>query len=306
MARLLSSLVLAFVGWLCVHLLLVMDGSGSTDFEAFAMAVAKQKPRGVVSEFVEMVKPGFGSVDNPTGDVTSNEKLPVSQFHRWPHWIVQRMDPSPRLKAIPSPISHPHLAEEGWVNPSGFDQVWLAEGLPPPEARIGISGIFKDGKLLYIAPALDLSVRAANRTWRNRGMNSVGLAKQWLYTNQAIKRGMKLTGHVQKGKSWVKILDDGLEIHDSVKKLLNNLLFQKSGYHVVTLPITGPVLQDELMLGHKEGFQMTLHLSQEDAGEDQEVPLLDEAILSVKVRTVESGSASENRPKAYEPLYASA
>merc|ERR1719153_1809958 len=100
-------------------------------------------------------------------------------------------------------------------------------------------------------------------------MNSVALAKRWVYASKMTGQKMRLTGNVQKGKSWVKILDEGLDVYDAFRKLSVELLFQKSGYHIVTLPVTGPVLQDELMLGHKGSFSMTLHLSESDAGEDQ-------------------------------------
>jgi len=301
MARL-RSLVLAFGGWACVHLLL-MTGSGSTDFEAFAlMAPSMTRPRGSIAEFVELVNKGI------CGDVTNNEKIPVAKLLSWPHWVVQpNMNPKAKLKAIPCPISRPHLAEEGWVKPFGFDQIWLVEGLPPPVAKLGISCIYKDGQLLYVAPALDLSISAANRTWRNRGTNSIGLAKRWMYANNALGKTMKLTGHVQKGNSWVKILDDGLEVEKEVRKLRKELDFTKSGYHIVTMPISGQVLQDELMLGHKGSFKMTLHFSESDAGEDQEKPILNSATLSVKVRAVESSyEHMEHLSKVYEPLYASA
>jgi len=286
MARLRRGLFLAFGGWACVHLLLVVGWSSSTDFEAFAVTLKGRPPYGAIAESVELVKPGF------SGDVTSNERLPVTEILSWPHWVAMpNMNPKAKLKAIPSPSSHPHLAEEGWVTPSGFDQLWLPEGLPPPVAKVGISGIFKDGHLLYVAPALDLSISAANRTWRNRGQNSVILARQWIWETKLHKLfgpKMTLTGHVQKGKSWVKIFDGGLDVGEAWRKLKVDLLFQKSGYHIVTLPISGPVLQDELKLGHKESFRMTLRLSESDAGEDQEKTMLDQASLSVKVRSVEN------------------
>lgn len=72
--------------------------------------------------------------------------------------------------------------DEGWVNPTSFDQVFLPKDLPRPSYQPALGLVLqKGGMLRYIMPSIILNLKTADRDlWRNRGLKTSSRARCWL------------------------------------------------------------------------------------------------------------------------------
>lgn len=98
---------------------------------------------------------------------------------RWPVWISTRPGEVTQV-----PGAGEVDEEEGWVDPVGFEQLWLPEDLPTPSCHVALAAVIKNGVPRYLLPCLECSVMTVSGSqgaiWHNRGLNSFPIGATWM------------------------------------------------------------------------------------------------------------------------------
>lgn len=110
----------------------------------------------------------------------------------------------------------------GWVNPTSTNQLWWPRDLPQLQIRPMINVLFRNGVLSYVSAGLDVRVPRARgdaaatttapiattptatttpanddvSTWRNHGLNSQPIAKQWTTLDVAMDKLFHIEGFI--------------------------------------------------------------------------------------------------------------
>jgi len=99
--------------------------------------------------------------------------------------------------------------ERGWVNPTSTNLLWWPSDLPTLQIRPMLNVLFRNGVLSYVSVGLD--VRVPHRgavtttatamddnvsTWRNHGLNSQPIARQWTTLDIAMEKLFHVEGFV--------------------------------------------------------------------------------------------------------------
>ena len=124
------------------------------------------------------------------------QTLPLDYCSSWPIWVVQT---SASAKLPVARIPGPEGSADplgGWVPPAAFEQLWLPEDLPQPKARAAIGLVLRNGDPRYIFPTYDAFLETSDGTvWRNRGLNSVPLAKTWLHFGEIPPESLRMSAY---------------------------------------------------------------------------------------------------------------
>jgi hypothetical protein len=70
--------------------------------------------------------------------------------------------------------------EGGWVAPTSFSELYLPADLPLPKCVPALGVCLANGVPRYIMPSVITTLSTPDRTWRNRGVNSVPRASHWI------------------------------------------------------------------------------------------------------------------------------
>jgi len=100
--------------------------------------------------------------------------------------------------------------DEGWTNPTSFDDLFLPEDLPLPKAVAAVGCCVNAGVVRYIMPSLILSLETPDKIWRNRGLCSLPRSRVWLdlfsqFTPPTNRLSVSVFG---KGMDDVRFLED--------------------------------------------------------------------------------------------------
>ena len=123
------------------------------------------------------------------------QKLPLEYCSSWPIWVT---NPGGKVPLSRVPVPEAALDEwwTTWVPPAAFEQLWLPEDLPQPVARPAIGLVLSNGEPRYVFPTLDTTLVAPDGVvWRNRGLNSVPLAKTWLHYGESPPEALRLSAY---------------------------------------------------------------------------------------------------------------
>lgn len=112
------------------------------------------------------------------------------------------------------------ISRRGWVNPTSTNQLWWPRDLPTLQIRPMLNVLFRNGVLSYVSVGLDVRVphyrgndddaaiiitppsntnTAAQTnvsTWRNHGMNSQPIARQWTTLDIAMEKLFHVEGFI--------------------------------------------------------------------------------------------------------------
>ena len=122
------------------------------------------------------------------------QELPIDYCAPWPVWVTKTSGRVP-VARVPTPDSDA-VPGTTWSMPTTFEELWLPEDLPVPQARPAIGLVLRDGQPRYIFPTLDTFIDADGTTWRNRGMNSVPIAKSWLHFGESPAEALRVSAYV--------------------------------------------------------------------------------------------------------------
>lgn len=106
------------------------------------------------------------------------QNLPLGSC-RWPVWISTRPGEVTQI-----PGAGEAGVDEGWVDPVGFEQLWLPEDLPLPQCHIALAAVIKNGVPRYLLPCLECSITTVSGSegtvWHNRGLHSFPIGATWM------------------------------------------------------------------------------------------------------------------------------
>ena len=122
------------------------------------------------------------------------QTLPLEYCSSWPIWVTKPQGAVP-VSRVPTPALGDELGTT-WAPPAAFEQLWLPEDLPLPTARLAIGMVLRNGEPRYIFPTLDTYVDTGTALWRNRGMNSVPIAKSWLHFGESPADNLRLSAYL--------------------------------------------------------------------------------------------------------------
>lgn len=96
--------------------------------------------------------------------------------------------------------------DEGWVNPTTINELWWPRDLSTLQIRPMMNVLFRSGILSYVSVGLDVRVPHSNNgnddddvvieSWRNYGMNSQPIARQWTTLDIAMEKVFHLEGFI--------------------------------------------------------------------------------------------------------------
>ncbi|KAJ1618954.1 hypothetical protein T492DRAFT_1089355, partial [Pavlovales sp. CCMP2436] len=128
------------------------------------------------------------------------DRLPLAYCQSWPLWCAEPNDRGGQtLRHVnPSFGDDEATAASGmWVDPITFEELWLPSDLPVPSFHLSLILVLKDGVPRYLCPAVDSTVEAGGRDWRNRGLKSVPMPKLWLPYRHLPISSMRISAYVQ-------------------------------------------------------------------------------------------------------------
>jgi len=258
------------------------------------------------------------------------QQLPLNYCASWPIWVTTQ---GGKLPVTRVPLQSTDSAPETtWVPPATF------EDLPVPRALPAVGMVLRNGEPRYVFPTLDTYLNLDGVVWRNRGLNSVPLAKTWLDYGQTLPEALQLSAYFRPLSAepedaaeeseaqlitWQPCLDHrSVEAAiDAALSALNDLpaVLRKTslgeGFCYLISPLPGSESLPESALA--AGNRLRVFLSDmeswptnvaRDLGEDVSSPGEDRwawqrGELDLTVWQVPSGKDSPYMPKPYEPLY---
>ena len=117
---------------------------------------------------VKSAAPGLISI---RGGVAT-QALPVSLAAAFPTWTF--LPDSSSLSRVED------SAVEGWVPCTGFEKLFLPSDLPLPLALPALGVCVANGVPRYLMPSVVLTLTTPERSWRNRGVNSLPRSRAWI------------------------------------------------------------------------------------------------------------------------------
>lgn len=112
------------------------------------------------------------------------QSLPYSYVQRFPRWSVEEVGDDNNhqsLKSLPGTISNMQDEDEGFVNPTSIQELWWPKDLEVLQIRPTLDVLLQSGMPKYAAGGLQVRTLSGGekKEWRNYGMNSQPLARQW-------------------------------------------------------------------------------------------------------------------------------
>lgn len=268
------------------------------------------------------------------------QKLPLDYCLSWPIWVT---NPGGKVPVTRVPVPEANLDEwwTTWVPPAAFEQLWLPEDLPQPAARPAIGLVLSNGEPRYLFPTLDTTlVCPGGVVWRNRGLNSVPLAKTWLHYGESPPENLRLSAYsamsAARGEGEAEgaepgggeelewrpclshqpvqaALDEALRALERLPPLLQKKLGQGFCYLLVPLPESDCLPADALAPGSRLRFflsdldceptNVARARGDEATTADEDEWAWQRGECDLTVCTVPSGKGSPYLPKPYQPLY---
>lgn len=216
---------------------------------------------------------GIKIVGLPGGQIESLPGMYVQSFRRW---IVDGDDRSNNssvqdekiINSCPlkiEPIKGAGLSnlpmDEGWVNPTTTNDLWWPRDLSKLQIRPMLNVLFRNAQVSYVSVGLDVRVPHIITTqsnnnngddvvsWRNYGLNSQPIARQWTTLDIAMERMFHVEGfvlhnnNVEEEEQQHVMLFPSLDVKDALLRLatfiaeLDSLSPIAEGFHIASFPL---------------------------------------------------------------------
>jgi hypothetical protein len=244
----------------------------------------------------------------------SAETLPLTYVATMPFWALGGDGQATKVPGLGG-----EGESEGWVDPSGYTELWQPADLPPPTAQAAVCFIIKGGVPRYMCPGLEISTvdSEGNRLWRNWGQNSLPVARSWLPVDSLTLSTARLSVLLSDPANGVSTVEDDLASTIEVEQVgvagavneLSRFLADPPKAFVdeassfqrlnVVLPGVGPV-KIPAPGGRMRVYLGPAELSDIVAGGRGQT---DTTCLNVRVVEVAPGGRSEYMPEVYNALY---
>lgn len=268
----------------------------------------------------------------PGGKVETLPEMYVNSFRRWVAEEVASCDDEGENSSASNTIKVEPIAgagisiDEGWVNPTSTAELFWPLDVKL-QCRPCLNVIFKQGTLSYLSPGLDVRVPYKDGSWRNFGLNSQPISRQWTTIEIAMEQMFHVESFILQKESDGNVkhstLFDSMDIKNAMQKVavLIGEMDQGSpltqGFHIVSFPLSERFVDlpwitqtdDEnkkeseeiykiIMLGTSEPFGSKLLDMDEDI-----LTMSSTSALEVAVSRTVKGSDSQYLPEVYKPLY---
>ena len=143
-------------------------------------------------------------------------------------------------------ISLPNLPNEGYVNPTTTTELWWPSDLSKLQVRPMLNVLFRNGMLSYVSAGLDVRVpyiEDENKvdekgdvisSWRNYGLNSQPIARQWTTLDIAMEKMFHVEGFIIIQNDQYNSDDDDEEQEYHYETLFPSLTIQSCMQKVAT------------------------------------------------------------------------
>ncbi|KAL3796162.1 hypothetical protein HJC23_000665 [Cyclotella cryptica] len=291
----------------------------------------------------------------PGGNIESLPGMYVQTFRRW---IVQDNDNTDDDDHLTStgmttenyslqtiePIAgaglHNFPYDEGWVDPTTTKELWWPKDIPTLQTRPTLNVLFKGGILSYVSMGLDVRVPhpvddgcpggddVVVTSWRNYGLNSQPIARQWTTLTIAMEKMFHVEGFLLRGggggfdngaeEGGREVLFPSLNVESVLGKVANFIAQMDplsplaEGFHIVSFPMRKvwvdlPSLEEE---GGGDGSYKIVCLATSEPFASKLLDL-DEgllemsstSVLEVDVVRTEEGGKSPYLTEPYKRLY---
>ncbi|KAL9182948.1 hypothetical protein ACHAXT_004227 [Thalassiosira profunda] len=192
---------------------------------------------------------GLKIVGLPGGQI---ESLPPQYVRTFRRWVVDGLDGADADG--PTPIEGAGLSnlDEGWVDPTSTSELWWPADLPALQVRPAINVLFRSGRLSYASAGLDVrapqTITATSDgmetiSWRNYGMHSQPLARQWTTLDIALERMFHVEGFIVRGDGEHEALFSSIPARGAMEQAatfaaeLDGLSPMAEGFHIATFPL---------------------------------------------------------------------
>lgn len=148
--------------------------------------------------------------------------------------------------------------DEGWVNPTGLAELWWPRDLTNLQIRPMLNVLFRNGMLSYVSAGLDVRVPHTTSdgdgeeevtSWRNYGMNSQPIARQWTTLDIAMEKMFHVEGFV--------LLDNVDGSDDDEEKPQHTTLFPSLYTQEVMKRVATFIAEVDSLSPIAEGFHIT-------------------------------------------------
>ena len=147
----------------------------------------------------------------PGGQTQSLPEMYVNSFRRWIYIIGDKGDENNNsiepIKGAGISPSIPNM--EGYVSPSSTTDLWWPRDLQTIQIRPLLNVLFRNGMLSYVSAGLDVRVPHRSKkdedgevcddgmiSWRNYGLNSQPIAKQWTTLDIVMEKMFHVEGFI--------------------------------------------------------------------------------------------------------------
>ena len=155
---------------------------------------------------------GINIVGLPGGQTQSLPEMYVNSFRRWIYIIGDKGDENNNsiepIKGAGISPSIPNI--EGYVSPTSTTDLWWPRDLQTIQIRPLLNVLFRNGMLSYVSAGLDVRVPHRSKvedgeecgddgmisSWRNYGLNSQPIAKQWTTLDIAMEKMFHVEGFI--------------------------------------------------------------------------------------------------------------
>lgn len=263
------------------------------------------------------------------------QTLPAQYVKSFQRWFISK-NQSDHDASLEGLLGTSNPSENGdFVNPTSTTELWWPADIKKLQFRPTLDILFQSGHPAYASGGVDVRVppesSADGTEWRNYGLNSQPLARQWTTFGFIVEPSFRVEAFVGRkvdgGSSapqFTKLTDSAVQSSEQkMKKAVEELgvfvseLDESSplsqGFHIVSLPTDEewtdlPQFAKDSEGGAEPYALVTLATAEPDAKElltmDSElVAMTATSIMAIDVSQTEPGGASEYLPEAYKPLY---
>jgi hypothetical protein len=269
----------------------------------------------------------------PGGNIESLPGMYVQSFQRW----IVHEDNTNKDECILNiePMKGTGYSnDEGWVNPTSTNELWWPADLSTVQSRPMLNVLFKSGVLSYISVGLD--VRAPHmdesgiaETWRNYGLKSQPISRQWTTLDIAMEKLFHVEGFIlyntndkQKENKHEEMFEGSIYAEPILEKVATFIaqMDQDSpvikGFHIVSFPMSNqwidlprPKTSADSDKEPVSAYKLVCFATSEPFASkllDMDEGLLEmssTSVLEVDVTLTEEGSKSQYLPEVYKRLY---
>lgn len=271
------------------------------------------------------------------------QTLPSQYVKTFQRWSIQHNDEQEEddnsfdCNDILTGLKGSAVQAPGFINPTSISELWWPTDIAKIQVRPTLDVILKSGYPAYASGGMDVRVppeaSADGQEWRNYGMNSQPMARQWTTFGFAVELGFRVEIFLGEGDNledpqWQKLgttnAVQDVELTQKAVEQIGIFLSEldedsplSRGFHVVSIPTSTewvdlpqlPVVETKETELENPGYALISLATAEPSStellalDNDLVAMSATSVMSVFVSRSAAGGDSEFLPDAYRPLY---